>query len=573
MVNSLKDKSILIIASLLLSFVAFIILIVSAIYFSNKGFEISDETFYLYFSEHINPKIYLTQNFGILNKIACFGQLSIANLRLAKLFYQLAAILFFSYSLLSYLKSKHIILSKNHQVLITIILCMSSFVNYDYLPMTLSYNTWTLILGLVGFSLILLELSKTTKITQVICSFSIGFVVFGLFLVKFPNAIIMLGIYGFINLFYNKNYWGIKFVAFFTGIIFSFFVLLHNVSDFRNIIENYKAVLFDIQYISPNSYPIQLIDFWNICVNLGYIKFELAIVLLTVLIYRFNQKKRLLINYLPILINCIAACFFFIGNSQNLYNDFIVIGLLMMNVIIYVAFNRDRVAKEAMFSEINVVVFLLILTPILLMIGTNNLFYYTASQTSCFCIAGLIILVTNTRKVDHVFVPLMSVLVCAFALSVNYNGAIKTPYRQNNLLEKKFPIHFHPSIDGIYESYDRFVDYTALNILVTRLNSKNSDVVTFFNYIGLSYIANVKFSPESPISDADYLIDANKYILNREKFNNSADLLVVPSTVHNSIAFKNMFELYGITLGSNYKLVYSYTFLSTKEIVFFYKKV
>ena len=470
MVDSLKNKSLLVLSSLLLSVLAFIIVIIGGFYFSNKGFEMSDETFYLHFTQNIDYSVYLTQNFGILNKLACFGKISLINLRIAKLIYQLIAILIFSYSLLNYFKSKKIVLSSCHQLLIIIILCMSSFVNYDYLPMALSYNTWTLILGLLGFSIILIELTKTTAKAQLVGSFSMGFVVFGLFLVKFPNAIIMFAIYCFVNLFYNKNNWGIRSIAFFTGIVFSFFILLHNMNSLLQIIENYKAVLFDIKYISPNSYFIQLINFWNICVNMGYIKWMLGVILLTALIYRFNARKNVLLNYLPIFINCAVSCFFFKGNSQNLYNDFLVMMILIMNVIIYIQFNKDKFSKAVVFSEMNLIALFLMITPVLLMIGTNNLFYYTTSQTCCFCFAGLIIFIVKTKKMDSFFIPLMSVIVCAFVLSVIYHGAIKTPYRQNNLLDKKFPIHFHPSIDGIYESYDRFVDYTALNILVNKLN-------------------------------------------------------------------------------------------------------
>lgn len=544
-----------------------------AIYFANKGFELSDETFYLYFSDHYNSEIYLTQNFGVLNKFACFGNCTIINLRIAKLIYQIIAVAIFVFSLINYLQHKNIVLSFSHNVFVFVILMMGSFVNYDYLPMTLSYNTWTLILSLLGFSLILFELTYKTKNIQLFSALGIGFFVFCLFLVKFPNSIIMVAVYGMVNVLFNRTYWLIKISLFFIGIGLSYLIFIHDYPQLLHIINNYKIALFDVKHMSTDNYLNQFKYFFNLCSELGYFNYLLFIALLTAVIKKFNKSKRQIWLYIPLFINFSVAVWFFKGNSQTLYNDFIVGSLLLFNIFIYLFFNPHYYNKLFQFSETNIISILLILMPLALMLGTNNQFYYTTSQTMCFSMSGAIILFFYNSKIDNYYLSLTTLFVCGFIFSVNYYGAVKTPYRQTSLLKKNMPIYFHPSIDGIYESREKFIDYTTLNLAINKLSSSNKKIVTFFNYMGLYYISNKKLFPETPLSDAVQNIEINKYILTRENFNNSFELIIIPSTVYNNPEFNKMFEQYGIYLGNNYKLKYIYTFLSAKETVYFYKKV
>ena len=121
MACSLKNRSLLIILSLTTSLIALITFVIAAIFFSNKGFETSDEAYYLFFSEHLNPTTYLAQNFGIFNKVACFGYPSIINLRIAKLIYQSISVIIFTFCLLKYLKNKNILISTSNKMLVFII--------------------------------------------------------------------------------------------------------------------------------------------------------------------------------------------------------------------------------------------------------------------------------------------------------------------------------------------------------------------------------------------------------------------------------------------------------------------
>jgi hypothetical protein len=181
---------------------------------------------------------------------------------------------------------------------------------------------------------------------------------------------------------------------------------------------------------------------------MGYFKYLLFITLLTAVIKKMNRSKKQLWYYVPLFINFIIATCFFKGNSQTLYNDFVVGSLLLLNIFIYLFFNPHYYNKLFQFSETNIISILLILMPFALMLGTNNQFYYTTSQTMCFSISGAILLFFYNSTIDKYYLPVTTLFVCGFIFSVVYNGGVKTPYRQNNLLEKNMPIHFHPDIEG-----------------------------------------------------------------------------------------------------------------------------
>jgi hypothetical protein len=223
-------------------------------------------------------------------------------------------------------------------------------------------------------------------------------------------------------------------------------------------------------------------------------------------------------------------------------------------------------------KEFAFIIIFLFVVPFLLMLGTDNLFYYTSSQTMVFSIIAVIIYQLYAKQLNVYFLALQSSILCLFIICVLYQGGIKTPYRQTNLLVKSYPMHFSEPIDGIYESYESFVDYTTMNVLVNKFNGSNKPVVTFFNHIGISYLNNCKVFPETIISDGDHVMYYNEYILTRYNFDDRFDLIVVPETVENNDKFKVLFSKYGVFLKENYKMQYVYKLLSTGEKVYFYKK-
>lgn len=572
MAAKINVKNSFVYLALLFCVIALVVVVSTIFKFADKGFQLSDETFYLRYSLNFNSGNFGVTNFGLLNNLFCFGHPTILNLRLAKLIYQSLAIVIFIFSLFHFLKHKGFVITTTQKVFILVIALMTSFCNYDYLPMTLSYNIWSLILTALCFSVIFIEYSAVKLSSSVITSVMYGFLCFSLFLAKLPNAVIMVFMYVVFNLFSIKRHTLVKILGALIGTGLAYFVFLNNFQDLKNIIDNYYVTLFEVKHVQANSYFTQLHDFFLFCVQKQYILFELLVVLLAVITKMLLHKYKALAASGILLVNYVFASYFFKGNSVELYNDFMAATLLIINAFLFTYLLYENRGLPLPKKEFGFIIFFLFVIPFLLMLGTDNQFYYTTSQTMVFSIVAVIIYQLYAKQLNVYFLAWQSSVICVFISCILYQGAVKTPYRQNNLLLKTFPMHFSEPIDGLYESYESFVDYTSMNVLVNEFNGNKKPVVTFFNHIGLSYLNNCKVFPETIISDGDHVMYYNEYILTRYHFDDRFDLIVVPESVENNDKFKVLFSKYGVFLKENYKLQYVYKLLSTGEKVYFYKK-
>jgi hypothetical protein len=572
MAAKINVKNSFVYLALLFCVIALVVVVSTIFKFADKGFQLSDETFYLRYSLNFNSGNFGVTNFGLLNNLFCFGHPTILNLRLAKLIYQSLAIVIFIFSLFHFLKHKGFVITTTQKVFILVIALMTSFCNYDYLPMTLSYNIWSLILTALCFSVIFIEYSSVKLSSSVITSVMYGFLCFSLFLAKLPNAVIMVFMYVVFNLFSIKRHTLVKILGALIGTGLAYFVFLNNFQDLKNIIDNYYVTLFEVKHVQANSYFTQLHDFFLFCVQKQYILFELLVVLLAVITKMLLHKYKALAASGILLVNYVFASYFFKGNSVELYNDFMAATLLIINAFLFTYLLYENRGLPLPKKEFGFIIFFLFVIPFLLMLGTDNQFYYTTSQTMVFSIVAVIIYQLYAKQLNVYFLAWQSSVICVFISCILYQGAVKTPYRQNNLLLKTFPMHFSEPIDGLYESYESFVDYTSMNVLVNEFNGNKKPVVTFFNHIGLSYLNNCKVFPETIISDGDHVMYYNEYILTRYHFDDRFDLIVVPESVENNDKFKVLFSKYGVFLKENYKLQYVYKLLSTGEKVYFYKK-
>src|ERR1700752_897952 len=171
MATTINIKNTFIVSALVFSLCCLLIVFFGAFYFSNKGFELSDETYYLYFSNHHNPDTFIVSNFGLLSDFFCFGKPTLLDLRIAKIVYQSLAVLFFCYGMFKFFDLKHYQVSLKERLFIVVIALMLSYCNYDYLPMTLSYNTWTLILSLCCFGIFFIEQTNLVKWKSLLTAF------------------------------------------------------------------------------------------------------------------------------------------------------------------------------------------------------------------------------------------------------------------------------------------------------------------------------------------------------------------------------------------------------------------
>lgn len=571
MAATLKIKNTFIYAALAFSLCCVMLVFFGAFYFSNKGFELSDETYYLYFSNNHNPDTFIVSNFGLFSHFFCFGNPTLSHLRIAKIIYQSMAVLFFCFAMFKFFDFKKFKVAFTERLFVIIITLMLSYCNYDYLPMTLSYNTWTFIFSLCCFGVFFLEQTYSVKWKQLVSALFVGLLLFCLMLVKLPAGIFLAFFYFILNVFVLRKYFFLKLLSALLGVLLAYFIFLNDVGYLQKIIHNYYVSLFEVKHAEANSYLGQMKNFWNLCVEKQYVLIELSVFLGAIIIKRFNSNFKTFFSFLLIIINLSFSFWFIKGNGEALYNDFLAGTIFLLTFILYVYLKETSDAKPG--KEVYVLAALLFLAPFCLMLGTNNDFYYTVSHTMLFVVMALVLYAASTGKLNSGYLSLKSLFVCAFISGILYYGAVKNPYRQFDLTKKHYTLNFTKEINGVEESYEKYIDFSVLHTLINKQNKNNKPIVTFFNHFGLCYIADVAIYPESQLSDAERYIYVNEYVLDRFKFNDRFDLIVIPETVEKSDKFKQLFEKYGVKLNHNYKLTCSYELLSTKEKVFIYKHV
>ena len=571
----MKLEKISIAVLVLISFLACVIIAVAAVYFSNKGFELSDETFYLYNTNHFDTSIFISQNFGILNKLTCIGEATLINLRLTKFVYQSLAVVIFVYSLLRYFRLKQISITFYQKCFLFLIALLTSYINYDYLPMTMSYNSWSMILTLLSCSLFLVELTSVQKKEQLLSAFFVGFISFCFFLAKFPNLFIVLFGYVIINLFFIKKHIFIKIIAFIIGCLLGSLVFLQSLDDLYNIIYNYRAAIFDVKHTSFNPYSSQFYNFFILCLTNYFIPIQLLVIGSAFVIKKYFYAKRNSLSIVLIVIHFAMLLKYFKGNGSTLYNDFLAGSILLTNTLAYayIHFDKENTTKHNYFEYLFITLYLLAL-PFGLMFGTNNDFYYTTSQFMVFealaCFAIIVIITQNKIW----YLGISTVIVAFFVLSVLYFGAIKTPYRELDLTKKTELLHYTNELKGIYESKETAIDFYSLEKIITHFNPSNKSVCLFFNHYGLTYVAGIKnLFPSSMLSDGEQLLSIDEYILNRFEFSDKAELIILPETVYHKELFEKMFVKHNVFFDKNYFLAFKYQLQSTQENIYIYKHI
>ena len=577
-------KNIFIKLSLLFGILATVSIIFGVFHYAHFGFELSDETFYLYHSNYYNPNKFITSNFGLLNKIVCFGNPTLINLRYAKLIYQLISVLLFVWSLLKYLKHKSIVLTKTTNIFVYTIILATSFGHYDYLPMTLSYNSWSLILMLLVFSLIFIELLRKKTISSVITSFLMGILCFCLFITKFPNSIIVVGIYAFFNLFYIKKDILVKIMGFVIGLFIAFFLILKNTHNLFALIENYRITIFDIKHAESNLYFKQIYKILIVCTeHKVYSFFFISVLLIMLLAGCFLMKKvksntsprKYIYCYVLLISELLLSIIFVKGNGYKTYNDFISVSILIINPYLFIyLYKYDYVTSLSFFkNELNIIILTLLITPVLLMLGTNNAFYYSISPTMVFAFSSSLIYLLKSNKNHEHYLSGYNMVLCLFILTILYFGAVKKPYRQTNLNDKTYPLSFNPLLKGISESRDAFVDYSSVNYILNNLNKKHNPFLTFFEFYGFTVINNNSISTDLPLSSQERSLEYDDYMLKRSDIIINKPLLLIPESVIKNYKFIQLFQNNNIYLNQNYKLIYRYKFKSIDETINFYKNI
>ncbi len=567
----IKSVKILYNFSVFIGAILLLILIISALYFFPRGFDLSDESFYLYSSIHTLKEGFITTNFGILNHFFLLDSPGLIGLRVLKLLLQLASSVAFFFGLRNYLRYNGIVLSRNIELGSLLLVSLSSFINYDYLPMSMSYNSWSLVLALSAMSLLLTDFTKRENAYILFSSVLYGFICFAAFLAKFPNFFFFGFIYFLTHVFVIKNRVGFRLLFVLIGLLLGYFIFIHDYKLLELICSNYYDTIFGIKHLEAHSYANDFRDLWNVrgvkvSAGLQILTFVGALLLRKLIP---SYKLRDFIFYALITLNFSTLFYYRSGNSQVLCNDFIIEMIFLFNAVHFFIYSTAISPSEKTLSHPIFVIVVLMFMPFVCSIGSNNPFYYSCSHYFIFLIGAVLILVLRRKRQPFIFLMLNVVALCFVLPAVLLQGAVKTPYRQSSLLNKTYPLKY-PVVKGVYESYEALVDYASIETVVTNIDKDVKRVFCTANYIGTVFFTGAELYPPTWISDSPDHIPSTEFILKKENFSPKAGILLLPIRVARHGAFIKLFSNFNVNLTANYRLAYTYKCISIPDTISFY---
>lgn len=554
-------------------------------YYSNRGFELTDETFFLYLSNRTGFSDYTTSYFGVLNKLVCFGNPSLINLRIAKIILQLLSLGFFLFGLIKYLRNKNVVFTTIQLSSVVLIIVLTSFAHYDYLPFTLAYNSWSLILGLFIMGFIFIEFASKSKLIQIISSLFVGLLCFCLFLSKLPNGIVLMCIYGFFNIFYIKKNTVIKIGGFVLGCYIAFLIVINNYANLLAVIENYRITLFDVKHAEANLYLMQLYKIGitcskhkllTFCVLISLILGGIFTILLLNKIKKGNSQNKNLYILLISTVGLLGWMPFFKGNGNGFFtfSNFVSGSLFLINPIVFIYLHKSISIKISNFfkNEIYILWLILFFMPVFLMLGSNNAFFYSIPPTMVFAFTAVIIYIVKSKVDTSIYLSVYTLFITFFIGSIFYFGAIKKPYRQSDLRKKTYLLPFkNNSLKNIYESKEHFIDYVTVSTAISKLNDGNKPFLTFYEFFGFKIMNNLETMPKLALSSQERMLEYNDFVMKDINVIKDKPLLLIPDTIINNQKYISQFNKHGIYFHKNYKLMLKYSFKSSIQVVNIFK--
>lgn len=543
-----------------------IILVYAIVWSSNKGFELSDEAYYLLATKYPFDNLLLNSSFGLINFRFCFGHIDLVSLRLFKLFYQFGFLLLFVYALFKYAK-KHTLAPTNTLVLICVTILISGFSNYDYLPMTLSYNSWSLNFALLFFAGLLILHTKETKFSHAISSGVIGFAVVMLFYCKAPNAIILAFVFLGYIFFVNRKRVILTIISFGVGKLLGVLFLFHNFSLFKEMTSNLIASLITFNNAYASNYLAKFNEFFFIGLGSTFLLAQLVLIIIMYFIRKRNFSA--LIGIILVIANTYFALQFRKGNSEEINNESKVLFVFIINCLatFVLFYTKPNLKRGELFFLI-----ILFIMPLLLAAGTSNPIFFTTSQTMIFAICSMFLILLKINHEQLIYVhAFLTLFVCFMIGSFLYHGMILNPYRQTNLLSKTAMLQNSYQVVGVKETDEKLALFTALAFKLKRYNSNQAKVMASPPALGALILSNMQPFHVFWMADPDKYADYNNDYLKRCDFSFNKPFLLLSTQVIRSVNHNKIFKNNGLDLKDGYSILDSIFLPLNSEYYYFMK--
>ncbi len=488
--------------------VALIISLSIILWASNKGLDMSDESFYLFnYSIPKNFKMSFTSFHLIQNYLFPFVNCTIQNLRIERLILSLTSAIFFAFSSCYYLRNTYDIkFHKTNSFTLYLLIISGALLSYAFGPQTPSYNTFSTFFIMVSASFFLFDFSKKLTNFEVIFIYLlIGFFCGILFLVKFPNAIFMptvfIVFYFFYNLVSTESKLRVLLSSLYRLILIASGYLLFHLLFWKGILRAFQFHKDFFEYINGfNGYETNTIldvyssSILSIFKTLMTLKFLLIIFSFVGIGWSILKKQNSLI-YLFIIIQLLIVIKFkiFFAGAEFIYEQTIIYLLWALTLIFmfFIKYKNIKTISTNDFKKQVLFIFFLFFMPVFAVIGTSNsiqvqvIFYIPFWMLIIY----LILEYDFNDKINRTIYLFITII----ALAQTFIALIYYPYRiEGNLISQNqiLPVGKNDMVlvGNSFKKNILIID----SILRMSGFKKNDYIFTYTDALGLAYIYDYK---------------------------------------------------------------------------------
>ena len=470
----------------------FFAMLATVIWGLNKGFDITDEGYYVLGYQPGQEIGFGPSGFQQLIKgLFSWMTLDVVNVRILRLLFCLLSAFLLTIGL------KYCLDKKYSNLHVFSILGIGALLSYTYGPQSLSYNSLIASFLLMSFSLVLIGLNKKGNYSTVSFLFS-GLLLAFCLIVKFPAVFVYLVVLGLFFILYKKCTYKKRFyaivkllVGFVLG-LFLFSVFCVSIFDF------YDDVSKGIGFLSSSGSNHTLQSIFG---NVG----ELLVLVLTflgsfllLLIFNWFLKKRIKssskIDLFLIFLFLAIVVFFCFQNIIDLIS--VNTSFLLFVTTLFIVYDISDFNVSNKHSRIGIVLMgFLFLMPFMGSLGTNNsLLFNTGFMLPCWL--ALILLVIDKSSTNQLFVNAVYVVLIAVSSYLFINQYVQNPYRINSLQSQTESIP-NERVKLDVESADFISKVEA--VLKKNNFEKGDPIVGLYKMPGLVYLLGGK-SPGGIIS-------------------------------------------------------------------------
>ncbi len=465
-----------------LTVTSFFIMLASVIWGIDKGFDISDEGYYLLGYQSKQDLGFSTTGFHQLIKgLFSFMSLNVINVRILRLLFCLVSTLFLGLGVRYYLDKKYDLLN------IFCFLGIGTLFSYCFGPQSLSYNSLVGFFSVMIFSFFLIGLNSKNYVRK------FSFVLVGVFLtftliVKFPPFIIYILILTSLLIFCNS--YAIKtklniglfiFIGLTLGLsIFSFFCM--SIYDFTS------KFFLGISYLKSISSGHNIQDTFTRINEI--LKLFIAFSIASALIYFICKFIKRLIpkpteDYIQLILFSLVVVllqyFHFIDLN---YNGISII--IFMTVFFLITFSNKLFVERKKHSDLTVILIICFILPFIGSLGTNNSFLFNSGFMISLWFSAVTIIIDKADQgnVTFNFVYILLIFACSFLFVQNY---FQNPYRITKLHTQTEKIKGEiVKLDKDSKLFVTEID----SILVSNGFKKGDPIIGLYKIPGLVYLLN-----------------------------------------------------------------------------------